>query len=200
MAYLHKILSYIPLFWLDVAAPCVAVVLAVITFFGCKKKYIFLFSLLFLCLFCGIWAIHPQGGAEYAFSGGGIFSGLLLLCNTLSEILSKTFRRAREKRAQKITSQTRVAPCEPKGINLTVNPEREGSRTEINDDLQLDHALFVLGKLGGKKLSVTDRLDANVIRNMINVYRYKETLSVEETRTLNRYLGTLLKLMSKYSV
>ena len=201
MAYFHKILFYIPLFWLDVAAPCVAVVLAVTAFFGCKKKYIFLFSLLFLCLFCGVWALHPQGGAEYALSGGGIFSGLLLLGNILSEILSKSIRRAGEKRAQKRTAPRVVpVPSGAEGTDLAVTPEKEGGMPGINEDLQLDHALFVLGKLGGKKLSMTDRLDADVIRNMLNVYRYKTTLSIEETRTLNDYLGRLLKLMSKYSV
>ncbi len=35
---------------------------------------------------------------------------------------------------------------------------------------------------------------------MLNVYRAKGVLSAEETRALNNYLATLLKLMSKYSV
>lgn len=199
MKYLYRIAAYIPLFWLDVAVPVVVLFLAALVFFGVKKKYIYPFSLVFLCLFCGVWGAHPQGGTEYAFSGGIVFSCLAVSCITLCDILGKAFRRAREKKREKMKSETHIEPCKAEGTTL-ITPRENGGMPATNGDLQLDHALSVLGKLAGKKLSVTDKMDTDVMRNMIHVYRCKDTLSAEETRTLNNYLGTLLKLMSKYSV
>ena len=69
-----------------------------------------------------------------------------------------------------------------------------------NADVRLEHVFQVLKKLQNMKLSAGDRLETDVIRNMLNVYAAKGVLSAEETRALNNYLATLLKLMSKYSV
>ena len=70
----------------------------------------------------------------------------------------------------------------------------------VKSDVQLAHVFQVLKKLQSLKLSAGDRLESDVIERMLNVYQAKATLSAEETRTLNNYLATLLKLMSKYSV
>ena len=77
---------------------------------------------------------------------------------------------------------------------LIVSPDAKG--------LGLGGRLFsaALERLRSLPLGAGDRLETDVIRNMLNVYAAKGVLSAEETRALNNYLATLLKLMSKYSV
>lgn len=200
MEYLRLILSYVPLFWLDVSALCFAVLPGIFTLLGGKKKYIVLFSLIVFSLFCGAWAAHPQGGLEYALSGGIVFSCLLLFFATLSDFILRKIRRGNRKHERKERAEAQVSPRKTEEGNPFIVAEPKGDASLMKGDLQLEHALRVLEKLSGKKLSVADRLETDVIRNTINIYRYKDVLSPDETRTINNYLGTILKMMSKYSV
>jgi signal transduction histidine kinase len=67
-------------------------------------------------------------------------------------------------------------------------------------EVQLGYAFEVLRKLRKAKLNERDRMETDVIQNMLTVYSAKERLSTEEAHTLNGYLASLLKLMAAYSV
>ena len=168
-------------------------------------------------------SFHAKGGGSLAFGYGCLLFAIMLLLfltpsakhkkekgkeqkdleqkEKMSEILSQTGkeRDGKNKGNDIIYAGMPLTKKDIVNLNEAEHPISETDGSE-NADVQLEHVFQVLKKLQSMKLSAGDRLETDVIRNMLNVYQAKGALSAEETRALNNYLATLLKLMSKYSV
>lgn len=209
MAWAENIVNIFPAAFLFIAPPCAAAAVGVLALFCRRRGWAIWAWLLILGLSCGMLTFHKDGGAGTAFGYGCLLFVFLLLLSA-----GAFFRRMPEKKrsgdqktadkkgGQKADELTASDPV------LTGMPSPEAVLPQNTDPspapaaagVQLEHVFSVLKKLQGMKLSAGDRLETDVIRNMLNVYRAKGVLSAEETRALNNYLATLLKLMSKYSV
>ena len=93
-----------------------------------------------------------------------------------------------------------AAPVVPVTEKVLPQPIAPATETSNLKDVDLSHAFFVLDKLKEKKLNGRDKMESDIIRNMLVVYSHKESLTVEESRDLNNYLATLLKMMAAYAV
>lgn len=186
--------------WLDLSAVIVAALPGTILLCGGKRKLALSLSAVLFSVSCCAWGLHPQGGTEYAFSGGSVFFCVCVLCLSAGELVAGKIRRKKrekeEQRREEMQTSSRVAQTVP----VFTNVKADYPMPATNADLQLDYALRVLEKLAGKKLSVADKLETDAIKSTVDVYKDRNVLTCEETRKINRYLASLLKLMSKYSV
>lgn len=225
MAWLENIVNRISFEFLLIAPLCAAALVGILSFFFFRKRAAVWLYLFVLSLSCGLLSFHAKGGGSLAFGYGCLLFAIMLLLFLVPSAKHKKEKGKEQKdleqkeKMSKILSQTGKErdgrnkdndiiyagmPLIKKDI-VSLNeakyehPIAETGGSE-NADVQLGHVFQVLKKLQSMKLSAGDRLETDVIRNMLNVYQAKGALSAEETRALNNYLATLLKLMSKYSV
>lgn len=215
MSYIGKMATVIPFVYIEITPFClIAGIYLLSIFFRSKHGFLWLLGLTVSASITLI-AFHDEGGASAAFSYGSLLIFLTVLFSPLLCIRSEGDETESEEKkgtdeSSKESSMKRgEVPfiTGPKVASVTVseqetkknvNPMSENKT--VNGDVQLAHVFQVLKKLQSMKLSSGDRLETDVIQNMLTVYQAKGTLSLEETATLNNYLATLLKLMSKYSV
>lgn len=223
--WLETIVNRISFEFLLIAPLCAAALVGVLSVFFRRKRPAVWIWLFLLSLSCGLLAFHDKGGGTLAFGYGCLFFAFILLLSLLLLIRHGAGKRANKskenpigegemllpkkdkKEGQKNFSEDRLYTGMPLAkkelVGLREGEEKPSAETSVggeNADVRLEHVFQVLKKLQGMKLSAGDRLETDVIGNMLNVYTTKGTLSAEETRALNNYLATLLKLMSKYSV
>lgn len=206
MSYIREVVSHIPFFYLEIIPFCAILLFAVLSLAVRKKKYV-LFLLAFTGSFsCALICLHRNGGVPEALTHAFLFASATL-------VLSPVFLLRREKKSRndkkenenltlpEPTEETKSISFKPvSNVNIVQESVSMSEMKRINGDVQLAHVFQVLKKLESVKLSASDRLETDVIRNMLTIYQSKDMLSVEETHALNNYLATLLKLMSKYSV
>ena len=225
MTWLENIVNRISFEFLLIAPLCAAALVGILSFFFFRKRAAVWLYLFVLSLSCGLLSFHAKGGGSLAFGYGCLLFAIMLLLfltpsakhkkekgkeqkdleqkEKMSKILSQTGkeRDGRNKDNDIIYAGMPLIKKDIVSLNEAKyeHPIAETGGSE-NADVQLEHVFQVLKKLQSMKLSAGDRLETDVIRNMLNVYQAKGALSAEETRALNNYLATLLKLMSKYSV
>ncbi len=211
MPWIRDIISCLSLEFLLIAPLCLVAAVGIFLLLFRHRRSAVWAWLFILSLSCGMIALHEKGGGSFAFGYGCLlFAVILLFAPGL--LLRRGERPARKKR-HKQTAESRgkidadLSARSPvlSGMPIpdAVLPQEEKpvpKGADVNTDIQLEHVFQVLKKLQGMKLSAGDRLETDVIHNMLTVYRAKGALSADETRALNNYLATLLKLMSKYSV
>lgn len=208
MPYIQEIVSYLPVFYLQIAPFCVVIFLYLLSLACRNKRNIVWLLALTESLACTLFVLHEEGGVSIAVGYGFLLLSFILLFSPTLRL-----RLRKEKKVNKNRSFDEFLPAVNAATVLTPPPEpnvilKQDSQADtpmsekktLNDDVQLAHVFQVLKKLQGVKLSAGDRLETDVIHNMLTVYQAKESLSAEETRNLNNYLATLLKLMSKYSL
>lgn len=199
MSYIGESITVIPFFWLQIIPLCVAISLYFFSFISKNKRVIVWLLSLTVTVACAAISLHEEGSASTAFQYGALLSSLVIL---LLPVLRFNTRKKKDKKEIKPISEEikpLLATPAPKAI-ITQESTPMPVKTAVNGSVQLAHVFQVLKKLQSVKLSAGDRLETDVIQNMLTVYQAKETLSAEETRALNNYLATLLKLMSKYSL
>ncbi|MCH5147018.1 MAG: hypothetical protein J1F61_03300 [Clostridiales bacterium] len=74
-----------------------------------------------------------------------------------------------------------------------------GTATARNN-VRLDHALAVTGKLLEKNIGKTDRQELEKLKNTFTVMKVKGSLTPAEGEILNENFNALLKLMAKYNI
>ena len=207
MFNIFEIVDQIPFPFLIVAPFCAVAVLYFLSVFSVhKRRFLWLLTLTEIASFTLI-ILHFDGGLVSAFTHFGLLTFLTVL---LSPVLFVKTVKEKLKASHKthLTQELLPIPEDASVVCATPAPmavmEEESlpmpENNTVKSDVQLAHVFQVLKKLQSLKLSAGDRLESDVIERMLNVYQAKATLSAEETRTLNNYLATLLKLMSKYSV
>lgn len=225
MTWLENIVNRISFEFLLIAPLCAAALVGILSFFFFRKRAAVWLYLFVLSLSCGLLSFHAKGGGSLAFGYGCLLFAIMLLLllapsakhkkgegkeqkdleqkEKMSKILSQTGKERDGKNKGNDIIYAGMPLIKKDIVNLNEakyeHPIAETGGSE-NADVQLEHVFQVLKKLQSMKLSAGDRLETDVIRNMLNVYQAKGALSAEETRALNNYLATLLKLMSKYSV
>ncbi len=199
MSYIGKIITFIPFFWLQIIPLCTVITLYLFSFASRKKGVIVWLLSLTVTLACAFISLHEEGSASTAFQYGALLAAFVILL--LPVLRFNVGKKEGTKQTKSVSEEIKPLPIPPapKAI-ITQESTSMPVKTAINGSVQLAHVFQVLKKLQSVKLSAGDRLETDVIQNMLTVYQAKETLSAEETRALNNYLATLLKLMSKYSL
>ena len=195
--YLQSFLALLPLYvWAMIGCAALLVGYVCSMFFFCKKIFLWIEAAI-ACLFCGICFFYPVGLRECLSACLAIlfiacfFAPLLLF---KKKVRNKPFKPLKK---GKLAAAVPVVPVTEKVLPQPIAPATETSNLK---DVDLSHAFFVLDKLKEKKLNGRDKMESDIIRNMLVVYSHKESLTVEESRDLNNYLATLLKMMAAYAV
>ena len=68
------------------------------------------------------------------------------------------------------------------------------------EDVRFDYVLSVFERLREMKLGAGDRLEAEKMGELLEIYKNKGALCEKECETLNDILASLLKMMAKYDV
>ncbi len=199
MSYIGEIITFIPFFWLKIIPLCTVITLYLFSFVSRKKRVIVWLLSLTVTLSCAAISLHEEGSASTAFQYGALLLALVILL--LPVLRLNAGKKKNKTQIKSVSEEIKPLPMPPapKAI-ITQENAPMPAKTAINGSVQLAHVFQVLKKLQSVKLSAGDRLETDVIQNMLTVYQAKEVLSAEETRALNNYLATLLKLMSKYSL
>lgn len=101
------------------------------------------------------------------------------------------------KRGKREGAQPTVTPL-PKEFDLQdVAPMPEFYEVK---EVKLTVALQVLRALKERRLSMKDRMDADVMQNMLTAFEKRDRLTGREVNELNGCLSRLLKLISAYTV
>ena len=208
MSYILETVNLIPFFYLKNFPFCTVIFVYLFSLIFCDKRvFVWLLALIQISSFSLVF-FHGRGGVASALGYGSLlFFLIILLWPLLWAHTKKQTKSPKEKKPTKKSENFSVAeepflpsakPA-PQAVALPKSVPMPGYKAE-HADVQLEHVFGVLKKLQSVKLSAGDRLETDVIYNMLTVYRSKGRLSAEETRSLNNYLATLLKLMSKYSL
>lgn len=91
----------------------------------------------------------------------------------------------------------------PRTATPTPVPQRERTAAGTfmpKNNVRLEHAIAVTGKLLEKNLGKTDRQELEKLKNTLEVLKVKGSLTPAEGEILNENFNTLLKLMAKYNV
>ncbi len=208
MPFLQQFSNLIPFAVLTIAPVCAITLLNIIGVCVQRKRAVTWLSLLFGGLACLFVLLHEQGGVQFSLAYALC---LFLVATFLSPVFWVRDRGVEGVKVETDTSYEKgklfepsalsVLPLESNSIeqNEPPMPAINGQK-KVNVGIQLQHAVQVLKRLQSMKLTAGDRLETDVIQKMLGVYQTKGALTAEETRSLNNYLATLLKLMSKYSL
>ena len=79
-------------------------------------------------------------------------------------------------------------------------PEQDAAPSRPLKDVRLDYVLSVAERLKELPLGAGDRLEAEKMGGLLQIYKNKGELSPAEYRALNDVLAALLKMMAKYGV
>lgn len=136
----------------------------------------------------------PSAAAEAAFAGMLGLYGLLLL--------AAKKRQAKKKRRLSPEEFFGNEPPEPPALRESgagMHCER-GQAARPAQGVRLDYVLSVAERLLSLPLGAGDRLEAEKMNTLLEVYRGKEKFTAEECAALNDILAALLKMMAKYGV
>lgn len=193
--------TYSLLHWLLVSGFVVLFLYFTSLFFREKGVFVWLQAVNFL-FFCRIFFLHPQSSVKTALNVCLILSFIVLF-------FSPVFLFRRKKKGKKageriaIGQVKRMPPrtvIEPVSDRIVAGEVSPMSVVTSIREVQLSYAFEILRKLSRSKLNERDRMEMDIIQNMLTIYRAKEQLSTEEMHALNGYLSSLLKLMAAYSV
>jgi membrane protein implicated in regulation of membrane protease activity len=207
-------------FWLEIGEHALAhwVILAVFvalaiytaSLFFQKKGFFVWAEAVAFCFFSPIFFLHPHATLKLAIA---LASSLLFVIFFFSPVLlfqrgEKRRKEGGEERTERRTERVaagRANGAETSEATATFDEEffrKEAPMPVFTDirEVQLGYAFEVLRKLRKAKLNERDRMETDVIQNMLTVYSAKERLNTEEVHALNGYLSSLLKLMAAYSV
>lgn len=132
---------------------------------------------------------------------GGIVYLLLLSLLALRRLrMERKKRRAELARRLQYTLPQRENTYIRTRLNTALQTSGEGEERELQLAVQLRYTQILLGKLRSAPLSVAERLQAEEMGKLLNLYKGKENWTVREVNGLNDVCAALLKLSAKYAV
>lgn len=215
------------LFFLPAAAFLVAVtVLFAAKKLRARSKLWYLFFSESCCLlFAAFSLLSREGDAVIAFIAAallaeGVYFGLFgLLCLFGKERAKKRPKKKRQKISEEEISEDiplsvpavgEDAPADrpfssfgvskPQFVRCFAGGGESAPKLRSLEDVRFDYVLSVFERLREMKLGAGDRLEAEKMGGLLEIYKNKGALCEEECETLNDILASLLKMMAKYDV
>lgn len=194
MEWLDYYLHEFPLFKVGIVGLIAVIATELLSLLFRRKGVFFWLESVFMLAAEILFCLHARCTPRSAF-----LYGLFLLFTVLFFSPFLFFQRKGGKRrpvAEKKREDRRLPV--PVVERVLPNDPAPAPRTAVAD-VQLDYAAEALARLRTKKLKEADKIEAEVIEKTLSVYRGKQTLTPQESKTLNACLSSVLKMMSAYS-
>ncbi|MBP5242827.1 MAG: hypothetical protein J6Z36_03960, partial [Clostridia bacterium] len=170
--YLQERLADVPALSLDYSLLGIALFLLVLRFFIPKNAETALISG-FIFFTIAVQILRSSGEWEYAVVSACLFFAVFCLFFALPKISGGEKKRETAVEEQTITPPREVLTALPKTTPVTEERIPMSAMSVVNEDVKLEYALELLTKLQAKKLNQADRLETDVMRETLGVYRVK---------------------------